>query len=34
MTEKGKMLSGRLYDANYDEDLELERIRCKSLCQS
>lgn len=33
MTEKEKMLSGRLYDANYDEDLELERIRCKSLCQ-
>jgi len=33
MTEKEKMLSQMLYDANYDNDLEEERIKCKSLCQ-
>ena len=34
MTEKDKMLHQKLYDANYDPDLERERIRCKSLCQT
>ena len=33
MTEKEKMLAGRLYDANYDPELEQERIACKTLCQ-
>lgn len=33
MTEKEKMLAQMLYDANYDKDLEEERIKCKSLCQ-
>ncbi len=32
MTEKEKMLAGVLYDANYDEELEAERMRCKDLC--
>jgi len=33
MTEKEKMEHQKLYDANYDKELEAERIRCKSLCQ-
>lgn len=32
MTEKEKMLSQMLYDANYDEDLMKERIIAKDLC--
>ena len=32
MNEKEKMLNGLLYDANYDEILIKERIKCKSLC--
>ncbi len=32
MTEKEKMLVGVLYDANQDEELEAERMRCKDLC--
>lgn len=32
MTEKEKMLAGVLYDANYDEELKAERMRCKDLC--
>ncbi len=32
MTEKEKMLKQMLYDANYDEDLMLERNRAKDLC--
>ena len=33
MTEKEKMLSHRLYNANYSRELEADRIRCKRLCQ-
>lgn len=33
MTEKEKMLAGKLYDANYDPELEKERVICKTLCQ-
>lgn len=33
LTEKEKMLQGLLYDANYDENLKQERIKCKILCQ-
>ena len=33
MTEKEKMECQKLYDANYDKELELERLKCKSLCQ-
>ena len=33
MTEKEKMQSQKLYDANYDSELERERIECKALCQ-
>ena len=33
MTEKEKMEHQKLYDANYDKELEAERIQCKSLCQ-
>ena len=33
MSEKEKMMHQKLYDANYDKDLELERLECKSLCQ-
>lgn len=33
MTEKEKMENQKLYDANYDKELEAERLRCKSLCQ-
>lgn len=32
MNEKEKMLSGLLYDANYDKSLFDERIKCKTLC--
>ena len=32
MEEKEKMLSGLLYDANYDKSLIDERTKCKSLC--
>lgn len=31
MTEKEKM--GKMYDANYDKELEQERLECKTLCQ-
>lgn len=33
MTEKEKMESQKLYDANYDVELEQERLECKTLCQ-
>lgn len=33
MTEKEKMRSQKLYDANYDSELERIRLECKSLCQ-
>ena len=33
MTEKEKMEKQMLYDANYDKDLENDRLECKSLCQ-
>lgn len=33
MNEKEKCQKGLLYDANYDEDLKLERVRAKKLCQ-
>lgn len=32
MTEKEKMLSQMLYDANNDKDLIIERMLCKDLC--
>ena len=32
MTEKEKMLEGMLYDANYDKELEKERLFAKDLC--
>lgn len=32
MTEKEKMLSGQMYDANYNEDLMKERLQAKDLC--
>ena len=32
MSEKEKMLSGQLYDANYDKELADERMFCKCLC--
>ena len=32
MTEKEKMMAGQWYDANFDEDLRLERARVKDLC--
>ena len=32
MTEKEKMLSGEIYDANYDGELLAERARAKELC--
>ena len=32
MTEKEKMLSGQLYDGNYDKSLLQERLACKTLC--
>lgn len=33
MTEKEKMQSQKLYDANYDSELERERIECKHSVQ-
>ncbi|MDD7769954.1 sugar O-acetyltransferase [Suipraeoptans intestinalis] len=33
MTEKEKMENQKLYDANYDIELEAERVRCKTKCQ-
>lgn len=33
MTEKEKMLAGMIYDANYDETLIEERLKCKELCR-
>lgn len=33
MTEKEKMESQKLYDANYDLELEQKRVDCKVLCQ-
>ena len=33
MSEKEKCQKGLLYDGNYDQDLKLERIRAKILCQ-
>lgn len=33
MTEKEKMLNGMIYDANNDESLIAERMRCKELCR-
>ncbi len=32
MTEKEKMLAGKLYNANYNKDLEIERQKAKDLC--
>ena len=32
MTEKEKMQRHMLYDANYDPELQQERINCKELC--
>ncbi len=32
MTEKDKMLAGMIYDANYDDDLNRERMNAKTLC--
>ena len=32
MTEKEKMLTGELYDANYNIELEKEREKAKDLC--
>ena len=32
MSEKEKMLSGELYNANYDEELIKERDTAKDLC--
>ena len=32
MTDKDKMLAGELYDANYNKDLILERMKAKDLC--
>lgn len=32
MNEKEKMLAGELYDANYNKDLEIERLKAKDLC--
>lgn len=31
-TEKEKCMRGELYDANYDEELIAERLRCKEIC--
>lgn len=33
MTEKEKMLSGKIYDANGDPELIAERLDCKELCR-
>ena len=32
MSEKEKMLIGDIYNANYDEELINERLKCKDLC--
>lgn len=32
MSEKEKMISGELYDANYNKELENERLEAKDLC--
>lgn len=32
MTEKEKMLAGEIYDANYNIELEKERLKTKDLC--
>ena len=32
MTEKEKILNHEIYNANYDEELELDRVRVKDLC--
>ena len=32
MTEKEKMMAKKLYDANYDETLNKERMEAKDLC--
>ena len=32
MTEKEKMVTKKLYDANYDETLYKERTEAKNLC--
>lgn len=32
MTEREKMMCHKLYDANYDKELEEERIKCKEMC--
>lgn len=33
MSEKEKMLAHQMYNANYDEELEQERLACKVKCQ-
>ncbi len=33
MTEKEKMLHNMLYDANYNPELEEDRLECKTMCQ-
>lgn len=33
MTEEEKMLTGEIYDANYDEGLYEKRMRAKELCK-
>lgn len=32
MTEKEKMLTGELYDANYDKELINDRYKVKDIC--
>ena len=32
MTEKEKMLAGMIYDANYNDELNSERVQAKALC--
>lgn len=32
MTEKDKMLAHQWYDANFDKELDADRIRAKDLC--
>ena len=32
MSEKDKMISGEIYNANYDEELIKERIKVKDKC--
>lgn len=34
MTEKEKMLSQKLYNANYDVDILNDRTQCKMKCQA